>query len=318
MAHKLLSGGAVLWLAAGVVYARWGADSPAARHRTWADLQVVERVRDRPIEGLTPADFEILDDGRPVDITFFATGDVALDLVIVEPASDLLRLEGIGKIIDGAPAALRELRPGDRVAIVRASPKGELVFGLTADLQLARENLFRMDPRPKPRKSDCLSDAVSLAAKVLSGPAGPGLRRRAIVIVADDRESGSMETESAAATAALKAGATVNLLQLRTEVEPILLPVHSIGMPPWFLSAPVEWTLPGRNWRSIMPVVTATGGDSMTPDQRSGRLAELIRRLHARYLVGFSAPRSHGICVRVKGPRGTNAEVRASLIPESR
>lgn len=306
----------ILAATSSAAYAQGGPDAAPGQGRVWVDAQVVERLRDRPVEGLTQADFEVLDAGRPATITFFAAGQVPLDLVIVEPASDASRMEGVPSVIDELPLAFEELRPGDRVAIVRASPRGEVVLGLSGDLRAARDNLLRPNPRRKPRKSDCLYDAVSMAATVLR-QSSSGLRRRAIVIVADDRESGSKQTQAAATAAALKADATVSILVLRTRVEPI--PVVSRGMPPEPLPVPMgrfPVDTGGHNWQSVRPIVSATGGDFLIQAQRSGSLPGLMRRLQARYLLGFSplesqAGKPHDVSVRVKGPRGANAEVRA-------
>jgi hypothetical protein len=302
-------------VAAGALYAQGGPGAQPANARVWVDVQVVERLRDRPIEGLTQADFEVRDGGRPVALSFFAAGRLPLDLVIIEPASDASRIEGIPRIVDDLPPALKDLGPDDRVALVRASPGGELVLGLSGDTGPVRNELLRRDPHRKPRKSDCLYDAVSMAASVL-GQAGSGVRRRAIVIVAEDRESGSRQNEAGAAAAALKAGATVNILALPARVEPTsdprLRPTPPTVLPRGFLPRPT-----GQNWQSVRPVVNATGGDFLIQAERSAGLPELIRRLQARYLIGFSPleaqpDKPHNVSVKVKGARGANAEVRAA------
>lgn len=281
------------------------------------DVQVVERLRNRPIEGLTAADFEVIDAGRPAAITFLDSQAVPLDLVLIEPAGDPSRLEEIGKIIGDLPLAFQELRPGDRVGIVRASPKGESVLGLGMNVGAARDQLFREAPQRKARNTDCLFDAISLAARILA-ESGSGVRRRAIVVIADDRERGSKQTQAEATHAALKAQATVHLLWMRTRVEPLSVATTG-GVPP---SPLPPMTMPprearGSNWRSIKPVITATGGETAMPDTRLARLPELIRRLHLRYLLSFSPAdgrggKLHSVTIRINGPRGGNSEVRAS------
>jgi len=71
----------------------------------------------RLVDGLKKDDFRITDGGRPQEILYFGKEEEPLDLILVLDVSPSMA-RVIRAVADGADIALRQLQPGDRVAVM--------------------------------------------------------------------------------------------------------------------------------------------------------------------------------------------------------
>jgi VWFA-related protein len=78
----------------------------------------------RPLTGLSAADFQIFEDGRPQKITNFSTTEAPFEVALLLDTSGSTR-EDVGLIRAAARAFVEALRPGDRVAILSFNTKKE-------------------------------------------------------------------------------------------------------------------------------------------------------------------------------------------------
>jgi Ca-activated chloride channel family protein len=78
----------------------------------------------RPLTGLTAADFQIFEDGRPQKIANFSTTEAPFEVALLLDTSGSTR-EDVGLIRAAARAFIEALRPGDRVAILSFNTKKE-------------------------------------------------------------------------------------------------------------------------------------------------------------------------------------------------
>lgn len=85
---------------------------------------VVLDGRGKPVTGLRASDFLLYEDGRPQQITNFATTEVPFEVALLLDTSGSTRAE-VGLIRGAANAFIEALRPGDRVAVLAFSTKEE-------------------------------------------------------------------------------------------------------------------------------------------------------------------------------------------------
>jgi len=78
----------------------------------------------RPLTGLSAADFQIFEDGRPQKIANFSTTEAPFEVALLLDTSGSTR-EDVGLIRAAARAFVEALRPGDRVAILSFNTKQE-------------------------------------------------------------------------------------------------------------------------------------------------------------------------------------------------
>jgi VWFA-related protein len=78
----------------------------------------------RPLTGLSAADFQIFEDGRPQKIANFSTTEAPFEVALLLDTSGSTR-EDVGLIRAAARAFVEALRPGDRVAILAFNTKRE-------------------------------------------------------------------------------------------------------------------------------------------------------------------------------------------------
>ncbi|MBV8859841.1 MAG: VWA domain-containing protein [Acidobacteria bacterium] len=78
----------------------------------------------RPLTGLSAADFQIFEDGRPQQIANFSTTEAPFEVALLLDTSGSTR-EDVGLIRAAARAFVEALRPGDRVAILSFNTKKE-------------------------------------------------------------------------------------------------------------------------------------------------------------------------------------------------
>lgn len=115
---------------------------PVFRARTDAVVvSVAVRARNRPVAGLTAADFQLLDNGVPQDITSTSAEAVPVDVTLVLDTSGSLTGAAFGKLKTDIQSMANLLKADDRVRLVTFASKVADVIGLqpgTTSLPLDR------------------------------------------------------------------------------------------------------------------------------------------------------------------------------------
>src|SRR5689334_12147839 len=93
------------------------------------DAQVANRGG-RVVEGLTQEDFEVLDDGRPQKIAYFAREEEPLDLVLLLDVSGSMHRH-LELLAQTGQSALQQLYRSDRVGVVLFAKRAEVREPLT-------------------------------------------------------------------------------------------------------------------------------------------------------------------------------------------
>lgn len=197
--HALRSLPIVLVLAAGAgtgLLATGRTDAPGqARFHSRVDLValnvVVTDAQRQFVPNLGQSDFVVLEDGVPQAITFFAGGQVPLDVVLLIDTSSSMR--PVHPLVHrAANGFLRALRPGDRGAVLGFDRTVHVLQDLTEDRGALRANAARAGASG----DTALYDALYVTLRQYGQPARQTeeVRRQAIVVITDGEENTSSMT----------------------------------------------------------------------------------------------------------------------------
>ena len=264
-------------------------------------VDVYATVRDRRGRLITSLDrdqFELLDEGVPQRVEFFAhETDAPLSLgLLIDTSSSQAHLLTAER--EEAAAFLhRVLGPRDRAFVMGFDREIQLVQGLTSQASLVSRAIdaVRADPGPDPTappprrggpRGTRLYDAIRQASEVLGGQKG----RKVLVLLTDGEDQGSRATRGTALEAAERAEVIV----------------YSV-----LVADPAFYWARGRDFggeAALAALQEKTGGFLVHPETARG-LDEIAAELRAQYRLGYSPrpPRYdgsfHRIEVRLTGAR---------------
>jgi VWFA-related protein len=125
------------------------------------DTLVTERGK--PIGKLTADDFELFDDGVRQQVTAASIEDVDIDVVLVLDTSRSVAGTRLQALRDAASALVRNLRPGDRAAVVTFASGVTVNWPLTSDHTAVSRALETADARGATSLVDAAWTSVLLA-----------------------------------------------------------------------------------------------------------------------------------------------------------
>src|SRR5690349_13415821 len=184
---------------------------------------VVTDSSGRPLSGLKPENFRLIEDGQPQTITNFGTTDTPFEIALLLDTSGSTR-DDVALIRAAANSFIAALRPGDRVGIVAfnqaqtvAQPIAavEVLTPLTGDreaLKNAIENLGASQGTP-------YYDALErIADNIFHDPPSEEVRgRRAVVALTDGVDSSSNSDFATAKMKLSRVGVACYFIQVNTE-----------------------------------------------------------------------------------------------------
>lgn len=267
---------AVVTLAAGPQVA---GQSPTFRSgvNTVPVYATVTDARGALVTDLGIADFQVEDDGRPREITFFQSGIQPMSIAILVDRSPSLydlssRLhEAVSKFVD-------HLIPSDRAALGTFSQVVSLNPELTSDRDVL---LRRLGDDVAIPAGTALWDAIEAGRSALESQGG----RRVVLVFTDAADNSSVSD--------------VSLVRTRLEREGVL--VYGVGLR----------GREGLHSSEVIAMARVTGGSffELKPtDDLGAAIARIADELRRQYLIGF-APRSlddrlHRISLKVANGRG--------------
>ena len=184
---------------------------------------VVTDSSGRPLSGLRPDNFRLIEDGQPQTIANFGTTETPFEIALLLDTSGSTR-DDVALIRSAANSFIEALRPGDRVGIVAfnqartvAEPVAavEVLAPLTSDreeLRAAIENLGASQGTP-------YYDALErVADSIFREPPQDAVRgRRAVVALTDGVDSSSNSDFATAKMKLTRAGIACYFIQVNTE-----------------------------------------------------------------------------------------------------
>jgi Ca-activated chloride channel family protein len=185
---------------------------------------VVTDSAGRPLSGLKPANFRLVEDGQVQTITNFGTAETPFEIALLLDTSGSTR-DDVALIRSAANNFIEALRPGDRVGVVAFNTAQtataesvatvEVLTQLTSDrdaLRGAIENLGASNGTP-------YYDALErVADSIFREPARDEMRgRRAVVALTDGVDSASNSDFTSAKMKLARAGIACYFIQVNTE-----------------------------------------------------------------------------------------------------
>jgi len=280
-------------------------------------VQVPVTVKDnsgRLVEGLSPRDFTVYEDGVPQKLSFFSSDPFPLSAAVVVDSN--LPASTMKKVNETLPGLISAFSQYDEVALYRYGSTVQQVSSFVNAGELPTESLNRLkrpgrqggvpvtggpmsqqgttvngrpvDPSlpqvstsPVPQETNVLNDAVLRAALDLSrrDKGEQGVRRRIIFLISNGREYGSSAHYEDVRRVLLSQNITVYALGVDTAALPIYDKLNRVR-------------LPGFGRGDALPrYVSDTGGemfaelDRQSIDAAYGRITEVARN---QYTLGYS------------------------------
>lgn len=184
---------------------------------------VVTDSSGRPLSGLKPENFRVIEDGEPQTIANFGTSETPFEIALLLDTSGSTR-DDVVLIRSAANSFIEALRPGDRVGIVAFNATRtfteqvaavEVLSPLTDDreqLRAAIENLGASQGTPYYDALERIADNIFREA-----PAEELRGRRAVVALTDGVDSSSNSDYAAAKLKLSRAGIACYFIQVNTE-----------------------------------------------------------------------------------------------------
>ena len=153
---------------------------------------IITDRRARRIAGLTAADFEIIDEGRGVEISYFAAGAERVALVFLLDASGSTR-DIIAGQREAALALFSRFGKRSRVSVIHFQERPALSLPFTADPEAARAAFRFVAYQTAARPSSTPPSPPSAP----STPPAPTAERRIVILISDGLDTASRVRPSA-------------------------------------------------------------------------------------------------------------------------
>lgn len=260
------------------------------------------------VNGLTPEDFAVYDDGVQRPLALFGSEQVPVDVAIV--------LDTSGSMVTALPLAKKaadglvsQLRAGDRAEVVDVKGSVGIPQPLTEELTGVVAAISGMSASGNTAMYDGLY--TTLRGFAHERRSEPGVRRQALVLLSDGLDTTSHVGFDDVLLLARQQDVTIYTISLRDPVSTILSQQRdSIQQAAYAMRA----------------LATETGGLAFFPStaqELEAIYATIARELTSQYALGFVAPPagSHDtfrhVIVRVLPPARGTARTRSGYVPRS-
>lgn len=262
------------------------------------DAQVLHRKTALPIDNLAREDFILYEDGVKQHISHFSRDKLPLSVIILFDVSGSIATDrqAVQRLLGGAYQAMNLLRPEDEVALMQFAEKATLVQPFTRDRDLVVKAITRLDGRGQ--YGTHIDEGVLAAAEYMRSAANPD-SRRAVIVVTDDVTVEFRDRSTVTPMSPYEGQALRELYESGSVLCALLYePPDSGYVEPYFKHGVAKH------------LAEATAGISIKVNQEDmlARLGEMIRRLRARYTIGYSPSNT--------GKDGKFRKIKLSVTPE--
>jgi Ca-activated chloride channel homolog len=262
--------------------------------------------RGRRVGGLTREDFRALDNGRPVETSYFAAGAESVALLFMLDASGSTR-ETITRQREAALALFSHFGSRSRVAVTQFRESAEAKLDFTRDLRAARK-AFEIESLPDRRTA--IFDAALASVRAFGSAGGSAAERRIVILISDGLDTASSATPSTVTDEARAAGVSFYVVHL-----PLYEP----------RDGRLAARRPSKGFREL---AEKTGGqffvvgdartslDPHAEHDMSTVFRAIAEDLQSQYVLGYNAsaagpePGTHRVEVRLASPRDRKLRVR--------
>lgn len=148
----------------------------------------VTDARGRRVFNLAPGDFVLSDNGRIVELEYFATGTERVALAFALDVSGSAR-ETIARQQQIALALFSRFGSGSRVAVLRFDETAEIAVPFTTRLSSSALTSFHFPARAG--RHTAIFDAAMMAVRSFDAPGGDAAERRIIILISDGLDTAS-------------------------------------------------------------------------------------------------------------------------------
>lgn len=284
--------------------------TPATTFRSGIDLVALSVVatdgKANFVSGLTADSFSVYEDGVRQDVSFFAAGDVPLDLAILLDTSASMT-DKITTVQQAAIGFVSTLRQGDRLTVVGIKDATQILAPLSGDFEAAKRAILSTTPRG----GTALYNGLYLTLKELAKQRrlNDDVRRQAIVVLSDGEDTTSLIAFDDVMALAKESGISVYTIMLRSK---------------WALSPAAS------NARSfsqsefgMKTLAQETGARAFFPldiTELAGVYAMIADELASQYALGYLSknPKGDGayrrVIVRVSDRQGVQTRTRSGYL----
>ena len=288
-----------------------GSDVPQTTFRSGVDLVALSVVvtdgQQNFVTGLAADNFAVFEDGIRQDVSFFAAGEVPLDLAILLDTSASMtdKMETAQQAAIGFASSLR---PVDRLLVVDIKDATKILSPLTDDLAAARSAILSTSPRG----GTALYNGLYLTLKELAKQRGAGsdVRRQAIVVLSDGDDTASLLSFDDVMQVAKESNISIYTITLRSK---------------WvtrYTSQPAQRYFSQSEF-AMKSLAQETGARSFFPadiGELSGVYDTIAEELASQYALGYISknPKRDGayrrVIVRVADREGMRTRTRAGYL----
>jgi Ca-activated chloride channel family protein len=227
------------------------------------------------VAGLAEADFAVFEDGVRQDVSFFASTDIPLDLILL--------LDSSASMIDKMPAAqeaalgfVHTLRRGDRGAVVEFNDGTRVLQPLTSNMT----ELEAAIQRPQPSGATSLHNAIYVALKEFgrSAKQAGDVRRQAIAVFSDGEDTASLISFEDVLEQARRSGVSIYTISLQSRSA---LSQRTLGRHRYF----------SQSEYSMKTLAQDTGGQAFFPariQELSGVYGRIAAELGSQYSLAYA------------------------------
>jgi VWFA-related protein len=170
---------------------------------------------DRPVLGLGPADFEVLDNGVVQEVVSVSAEKLPVNVILALDTSGSVAGEPLGHLRSAGRALLGRLQAGDQAALVTFSHEVTLREPLTRDLDRVGHALESVEPRGETAVLDATYSAMMLGEQDIG--------RDLLIIFSDGLDTSSWLTARQVLDAARRADVVVYAVAVRGTDRPVFL-----------------------------------------------------------------------------------------------
>jgi len=238
------------------------------------DFEAVERNSTAPPD-FTKEDFVVFDENQPQPIVHLERQSVPLDLLLLLDISGSMR-RSLEDVAAASRAALAQLHPGDRVALMLFSRRAEVIQPFTEDLSSTQYKILNSIYKQNLGNGTLINESLVAAAAYMKQQPVKG--RRAILIVTDNEGVNYESTDAEVVRAMFAADTVLNAIVVRKGPRPPA--VRSTG-----------YTNPASAPPDVYNISRQTGGAAL---DGIGKISDVFQRLvesiRARYFLQYAAP----------------------------
>ncbi len=257
------------------------------------DAQVVQGRR--VLENLAKDDFQIVDEGHPQPIEYFARDSEPLWLVLLLDVSGSMH-KRLDEMAAAARQALRTLAPDDRVSVIFFGRLTRVALDFAANREDAAPIIGQGRLEKKVGAGTNINPSIVEAARYMRGQAGNKPGRRAIVILTDNEGLNYQANDEQTLSALFDSDTVLNAI------------VTPNAKPPDPLKRGVTAN-PDFTPSDVFKLARETGGEVLEAKSTGDAFREMMLRIRLRYSLHYRAP---------EGASGALRHIRVDLSPEAR